>query len=433
MMNIIDRRLNPQGKSLANRQRFLRRAREQVVKAVRDAAGKRGIQDLENGDRISIPMDGVREPTFHRSSKGGVRDYVLPGNKEFVEGDTLQRPKSGDGGGGNEAGSDGDGDDEFRFVLSREEFLDIFLDDLELPDLTKQKVKQAESHTLTRAGFSVSGSPANLNLVRTMRNSLSRRIALRRPGLDDIAELEAQIAALEDSRADPERLAELREEHVRLCLKAKRIPFLDPVDVRYNRFESVPKPLAQAVMFCVMDVSGSMTEHMKDLAKRFFMLLYLFLKRRYKAVDIVFIRHTHEAKEVDEEAFFYSTETGGTVVSTALEEMLRIIKARYPESDWNIYGAQASDGDNMSTDNNKCIALLRDSILPVCQYYAYLETASEMTIGLTPTGRETDLWRTYKTLLRPDLPLAMRKVRSRREIFPVFRDLFAKDRAGARP
>ncbi|MBV5335731.1 DUF444 family protein, partial [bacterium] len=264
-MNIVDRRLNPQGKSLANRQRFLRRAREQVVKAVRDAAGKRGIQDIENGDKISIPMGGVREPTFHRSSNGGMGPYVLPGNKEFVEGDTLRRPKSDSGGGGGEGSADGEGDDEFRFVLSREEFLDIFLEDLELPDLIKQKVKQAESHSLARAGYSVSGSPANLNLVRTMRNSLSRRIALRRPRADDMRELEAEIALLEESGIDPERLAELRDEHVRLSLKSKRIPFIDPVDVRYSRFESVPKPVAQAVMFCLMDVSGSMTEHMKDL------------------------------------------------------------------------------------------------------------------------------------------------------------------------
>ena len=116
--------------------------------------------------------------------------------------------------------------------------------------------------------------------------------------------------------------------------------------MRYRRFEPQPKPVAQAVMFCLMDVSGSMTEHMKDLAKRFFALLYLFLKRRYKHVDIVFIRHTHEAREVDEETFFYSPETGGTVVSTALEEMARIVDDRYPPDDWNIYAAQASDGDN---------------------------------------------------------------------------------------
>ncbi len=184
-------------------------------------------------------------------------------------------------------------------------------------------------------------------------------------------------------------------------------------------------------MFCLMDVSGSMTEHMKDLAKRFFMLLFLFLKRRYGAVDIVFIRHTHEAKEVDEETFFYSAETGGTVVSTALEEMRKVIEDRYPAADWNIYAAQASDGDNMSSDNAKSVALLRDVILPLCQYFAYIEVAAEHNMGLSALGRETELWRTYKQVQGPDRPLAMRRVRSRREIFPVFRDLFARDKVGA--
>src|SRR5208337_2354110 len=121
--------------------------------------------------------------------------------------------------------------------------------------------------------------------------------------------LEAEIRALEESGDDPERLSELRVQFDGLVARSLRVPYIDPLDVRYSRFEQVPKPVTQAVMFCLMDVSGSMTEHMKDLAKRFFMLLYLFLTRRYRQVDIVFIRHTHEAKEVDEDTFFYSTET----------------------------------------------------------------------------------------------------------------------------
>lgn len=437
MMNIIDRRLNPPGKSLANRQRFLRRAREQVVKAVRDAAAKRGIQDIENGDKISISTGGVREPSFHRSPHGGIREHVVPGNKEYVEGDTLPRPEDG-GGGGSEGSPDGEGDDDFRFVLSREEFLDIFLEDLELPDLVKEKIKQTEAVSLTRAGYSVSGSPANLNLVRTMRNSLSRRIALKRPKPAELESIEREIADMEaafaelsapDAANDPERLAALHIERERLVRRMTRVPYIDPVDVRYNRFESVPKPIAQAVMFCLMDVSGSMTEHMKDLAKRFFMLLYLFLKRRYRHVDVVFIRHTHEAKEVDEETFFYSPETGGTVVSTALEEMERVVRERFPVEEWNIYAAQASDGDNMTSDNARSAALLRNVILPMCQYFAYIEVAAEHNTGFSALGRETELWRTYKSVAEPGLPIAMRKVRSRREIFPVFRDLFSRERA----
>ena len=427
-MNIIDRRLNPKGKSLANRQRFLRRARQQILKAVREASGERSVTDIANGERISIPMDGLREPTFRRSPQGGVRNHVVPGNKEYVEGDLIPRPSSGQGEGGSQGSPSGEGEDDFRFLLSKDEFLDIFLDDLELPDLIKKKIRQSDSYTLTRAGFSVTGSPANLNLVRTMRNSLTRRIALNRPKPHELAQLEEEIARLEESGADPERLSELRVEFERLIARSKRVPYIDPLDVRYNRFEHVPKPVTQAVMFCLMDVSGSMNEHMKDLAKRFFMLLYLFLTRRYQHVDIVFIRHTHEAKEVDEDTFFYSTETGGTVVSTALTEMKKVINERYPPGDWNIYAAQASDGDNTSSDNAHAAALLENTILPACQYFAYIEVGAEYKDWL---GRETDLWRTYKSVTKPGGNLAMRKVRVRSQIFSVFRDLFSKERAGA--
>jgi uncharacterized sporulation protein YeaH/YhbH (DUF444 family) len=208
-------------------------------------------------------------------------------------------------------------------------------------------------------------------------------------------------------------------------LRSRRIPFIDPVDIRYNRFTTVPQPVASAVMFCLMDVSGSMTEHMKDLAKRFFKLLYLFLSRRYRHVEMVFVRHTHLAREVDENTFFTSTESGGTVVSTALDEMQRILAARYPADQWNVYAAQASDGDNMPGDNARAVALLERVILPACQYYAYLEVGSEHS-GLMGT---TELWRTYEQVVRAGHPIAMRKVNHRGQIYPVFRELFSRERS----
>jgi uncharacterized sporulation protein YeaH/YhbH (DUF444 family) len=396
---------------------------------VREASGERSITDVANGESVSIPMDGLREPGFRPASHGGIRDHLLPGNKTYVEGDQIARPDTGDGEDGSEGSPDGGGEDDFRFLLSRDEFLDIFLDDLELPDLVKKNIRRSESHSLSRAGYSASGSPSNLNLVRTMRNSLSRRIALHRPKPEAIARMAAEIRQLEESGADPERLSEIRVEFDRLVARSRRVPYIDPFDLRYNRFEPVPKPVTQAVMFCLMDVSGSMTEHMKDLSKRFFMLLYLFLTRRYRHVDIVFIRHTHEAREVDEESFFRSTETGGTVVSTALIEMKRVVAERYSPGDWNIYAAQSSDGDNTTSDNSRTASLLEQAILPVCQYFAYIEVGAEYKDW---QGRETDLWRTYKTLTGPDRILAMRKVRDRGEIFPVFRELFARHASAKR-
>ncbi len=431
-MYIIDRRLNPGGKSLANRQRFLRRAKAQIQRAVRQTAGDRDITDLERGGEVSIPADGVREPSFRRSGEGGINDHILPGNKRFVEGDTIDRPPGG-GGGGSSAGNSGEGEDDFRFALSREEFLDLFLEDLELPDLAKRRLATVEVQGMRRAGYSVTGSPVNLALLRSMRNALSRRIAMRRPKTSEIAKLKEEIALLEQEEGESEKLLELRQELERLHLRARRFPYIDPVDLRYRRFEPVSRPVAQAVMFCLMDVSGSMTEHMKDLAKRFYMLLYIFLTRRYKHVEIVFIRHTHEAKEVDEDTFFHSPETGGTVVSSALREMQRIVAERYPPENWNIYAAQASDGDNSPNDGATSAALLRDVILPACQYYAYLEVGSDhdrMQAGFI--NHKTTLWQTYEALQDDGLNIAMRKVNHRREIYPVFRELFRRRDAEAR-
>jgi uncharacterized sporulation protein YeaH/YhbH (DUF444 family) len=426
-MNIVDRRPNPKGKSLGNRRRFLERARSEVKGAVLEALRKRKVTDVAKGEKVSIPTGGIDEPSFRSSSKGGRRHYVVPGNKEHVVGDEIPRPPQGGGGRGSEAADDGEGQDGFEFTLSREEFLDMFFEDLELPDLVKKKLSEASTPELTRAGYAVTGNPANLNLVRTMRNSMARRISLGRPKHADMAALEEEVEALRLN--GPE--AEFFEAKARLELLQRRvraIPYFDPIDVRYNRFERVPKPHIQAVMFCLMDVSGSMTERMKDLAKRFFMLLHIFLSRRYKTVDLVFIRHTSTAQEVDEETFFYSRETGGTVVSTALAEMRRIIKERYPLDAWNIYGAQASDGDNFGADSGRCIQLLGQEILPVCQYFAYIEVG-ENSDALTDRRLErSDLWRSYAEVADAHPNFAMRRVGDPSHIFPVFHDLFARGR-----
>lgn len=424
-MHIIDRRRDPGGKSLANRQRFIRRARALVRKAVREASAKRSIKDVDKAGDIVVPADGVQEPTFRRGSYGGKREYVLPGNKKYVEGDGIPRP---DEGGGSGASADGEGEDDFRFALSHEEFLDLFLEDLELPDLAKRQVMGVEEEQLQRAGYKSSGSPATLSITRTMRNSLSRRVALRRPKPEELAALAADIAAAE-AADDQGALARLREELEHKERRTRLVPFIDPIDVRFRRYESVPKPVARAVMFCLMDVSGSMDEHMKDLAKRFFSLLYLFLTRRYKRVDVVFIRHTHAAKEVDEETFFHSRESGGTVVSTALEEMHRIVRDRYPADQWNVYGAQASDGDNLPMDNNVSVQLLRQAILPLCQYYAYLEVGHDRDDR--GSSEPTSLWRAYESVASAEPRLAMRKVSHRRDIYPVFRELFDRRAAEA--
>jgi hypothetical protein len=421
-MFIVDRRLNPGSKSLENRQRFLRRAKALVQGAVKKTSEGRDIKDVLEGGEVSIPLDGMHEPRFRR--EGGTRDRVLSGNKKFIEGDML--PRSGEGRGKASQPGEGDGEDDFRFVLTRDEFVDLFLDDLELPDLAKRKLADAESEGLQRAGYSTSGSPANISVSRTVQLAMARRVALRRPRPETIAQLETELEACNDEV----RRAELAAEIEVLKAKFRRIPFIDPIDIRFRRFETVPKPVAQAVMFCLMDVSGSMSEHMKDLAKRFYMLLYVFLTRRYRHVEIVFIRHTDRAEEVDEDTFFHGPASGGTMVSSALEAMHDIVRSRFRPSDWNIYAAQASDGDNSIADSAVTGRLLTEMILPVSQFFAYLEVGEAG--GSTFEMPDSSLWTLYQRLRTEGAPLSMRKVSDRSEIFPVFHDLFQRRRSQER-
>ncbi|MFQ5467306.1 MAG: YeaH/YhbH family protein [Kiloniellaceae bacterium] len=430
MPNFIDRRLNPKDKSLGNRQRFLRRARAQLKQVINKSVKDRGIADMDGEHVVSVPTKGIGEPSFRHSATGGHHERAFTGNKEFTAGDRIKKPPGG-GARGTEASDSGEGEDAFQFTLSREEFLDLFFDDLELPDLVKTSLKEALSFKPRRAGFAATGNPSNINVLRTMRNSFGRRIALRRPKEGEVDEVERRIAELtgapDPDQAACRQLAQLKEDLDRILRRRKVIPYLDPVDIRYNRFEPEPLPNSKAVMFCLMDVSGSMGEREKELAKRFFILLHLFLKRRYERIEIVFIRHTHEAEEVDEETFFYSRETGGTVVSTALDEMLRVVRARYPTREWNIYAAQASDGDNFSGDSGKCVDYLSSQIMPLCQYYAYVEILDEREADIFKgSDNGTALWRAYQEVGSDWSNFQMKRIARPGDIYPVFRELFAK-------
>ncbi|MEZ5910053.1 MAG: YeaH/YhbH family protein [Hyphomicrobiaceae bacterium] len=421
-MHVVDRRLNPKSKSLGNRQRFMRRAKAEIREAVREAVRKRKVTEVEGGAEVRIRSKSLREPSFGLSRQTGTRDFVLPGNQDFAVGDVIRKPESGGGGRGSKGSPDGSGEDDFVFELTREEFLDLFFEDLALPNLVKAKLKSMRTPLMARAGYTTDGPPAKLNRLRTMRNSLARRIALRRPSTAEIARLEAEFAEAEkDPAFDPKRLEELAGRLRHLRMLRRRVAYVDPLDLQYNRFERVPKPTTQAVMFCLMDVSASMTQELKDLAKQFFMLLHVFLTRHYREVDVVFIRHTTQASEVDEETFFRGTETGGTIVSSAFDEMLKVVKDRYPVSDWNIYAAQASDGHNFDDDTDRCVGMLSGQVLPLCQYYAYIEVAHEDYGG----GPESVVWSGYRDLHGMHSQFAMRKVSTPSEIYPVFRELFA--------
>jgi uncharacterized protein len=425
LQSIIDRRLAGKNKSVGNRERFLRRHKEQVREAVKRAIDGRSIRDVERGEDVHIPKKDLSEPVFGHG-QGGMREVVHPGNKDFIRGDRIERPKGGggQGSGKGEASDSGEGEDDFVFQLSKEEFMQVFFEDLALPNLVRTQLAETPEWKSQRAGYSSDGTPNNLHVVRSMRGAIGRRIAIGAGSRAEVREMEEELDALLREPKTDERLARIKElEAAIAALRARigRIPYLDPIDLRYRSRIRVPVPTSKAVMFCLMDISGSMDEARKDLSKRFFILLYLFLTRHYEKIDLVFIRHHTQAQEVNEDDFFHARETGGTVVSSALVLMEEIIRERYSPSEWNIYGAQASDGDNWHHDSGRCRELLSERLLPLCRYYAYVQVAEE----------EQNLWDEYAQLPPLYAHFAMRKATDAAMIYPVFRDLFKKEGAKA--
>lgn len=419
MANFIDRRLNAKGKSTVNRQRFINRYKQQIKKAVSDAVTRRSVTDVDKGEKISIPTRDISEPMFHQG-KGGVRDRVHPGNDQFTRGDKIDRPPGGSGGGSGkgEASNSGEGDDDFVFEISKDEYLELLFEDLELPNLQKNRLNKLVEYQIYRAGFTNDGVPANINIVRSLRSSLARRIAMSASKKKLLKELEQELAELENiPGTKAELILDLKAQIEELKQKIARVPFIDTFDLRFNNYSKREIPSSQAVMFCLMDVSGSMDQATKDMAKRFYILLYLFLTRTYKNLEVVYIRHHTQAKEVDEHEFFYSQETGGTIVSSALKLMHEIQQARYPADEWNIYAAQASDGDNWADDSPTCRQLLEQKILPLVRYYSYIE--------ITNRAHQT-LWREYESLQQHYDNISVQHIRQAEDIYPVFRELFKK-------
>ncbi|WP_020526321.1 YeaH/YhbH family protein [Flexithrix dorotheae] len=417
MSNIIDRRKNSKGKSLNNRQKFLKRVEGQIKKALPEILSQEKIKDSHNGGKVKVPVKGIKEHSFSHDPGSGNKNIVRPGNDKFVEGDRVPKPKQGRGSGrGKGSNSPEITEDEFVVELSREEFLAYFFEDLELPNMVKKYMQSTDSFKNRRAGYVKYGVPSRLNVKTSYQQSLARQIALKGAFQQKIKELEEKIK----KEKDKEKKKMLQDELEERKKHMRTIPFFEEVDLRYNNFEKVPLPTTSAVMFCIMDVSASMGFHEKDIAKRFFTLLYIFLTKQYKNVEIVFIRHHTVAKEVDEEEFFNSRESGGTVVAPSLELMHKIIRERYDVDQWNIYCCQATDGDVWSDrDAVDCGRIVERDLLPVIQYMAYLEINDHDIDG--------SLWQVYSRF-KEKAQFSMRNIYDVSQIWPVFKGLFRKNK-----
>lgn len=424
---IVDRRKSGGNKSVPNRNRFLRRVKSRIAAQVKQAINSGSIGTIfDAGKKITIPVGDLTEPNPTYDREGGLTDMVISGNTKYRVGDMIQKQGEGQGGSGNGAGNgNGDGgEDEFVFTLSRDEFIEYFFNDLELPNLADKDIMVAEKFRSRKAGFCSDGAPANLSILRTMKEATGRRVALRARKKRLVKELEEKLEMLLTQEIAPankkaadafaEAVAQLEAEIEAAKASVKKVPFIDEIDQRYRNTIVDPLPSTQAVMFCLMDVSGSMSEWHKDIAKRYYMLLFLFLHQRYEKVDIVFVRHHHDAQEVDEQTFFYDRANGGTIVSKGLQLVSDIIKDRYPRNRWNVYVAQASDGDNWGDDGGKVLELMNNHLLPAVQYFFYIE--------ISKYGTEGDLWQTYKALGGKNFDAEM--VSDTSQIYDVFRKMF---------
>ncbi|MDR3571001.1 MAG: YeaH/YhbH family protein [Candidatus Pacebacteria bacterium] len=423
---IIDHSTTDPGSSILSEQRLRDRLDAELKTKIDNLLATRGVTDLSDPGQVKVRID-LKEPMFRLDLTTGRPEMVFTGNPIFKAGDRIEKEKVG-GGSGPGNGPGGESEDDFVFEVSGNEIEKHVLKGLQLPNMEKKTLLRRTIQTIERAGYKPFGPPATLDLLRSSGCAIGRRKALHRPSLEELASLDDEISNLEsepDSESIRQAAAALTTERERLRRKRRSIPYFDPMDLKFRRTDIVNEPVTAAVIFALMDVSASMTQKQKDLAKRFYWLLRFFLKQEYREVEIRYIRHTDVAQEVNEKEFFFGTKSGGTVVVSALEKMLQIIKQDYPLEQWNIYGCQAGDGDAGSDDALESAALVETEILPIVQHFAYLECFER-----SPKG-ETPLWQAYGTIKKPS-HFAMKKVSDVSEIWPVFKSLFTSDDKGRR-
>jgi uncharacterized protein len=414
---IVDRRPE-KGKSTSNRQRVLKRLDEALRAQVDQMIARGKLNDHDKAADVTIHRKDVKEPSFSMDPKSGASGRVIPGNDKYRVGDKIPREAQSQGRQSGPGEGESDQEDMFRFALSREEYLSLLFDNLELPPLVKKSLLEIDENKFRRGGVVRYGNPSTVCVARTFKASIGRRVAAEAHFEEALDTAEAELLVARSSAVPARvRAAELELKDVRQ--RRADIPFLDPVDLRHRSLVEVQSPRTAAVMFCLMDVSSSMDEQRKDLAKRFFTLLYLFLKRKYAKVELVFIRHTDQAQEVDEDTFFNGTQAGSTKVLSALAKMHEIIDSRYPASRYNIFGAQASDGDSFGEDSTESSMFLLSQLLPASRYFVYAE------VGEAAARESSSLWTAYRGVESDHFNMAT--VTARDEVYPALAKLFQKE------
>ncbi len=322
-----------------------RRHRQLVEKSIKENLGdilsEESIIGKSKDKKIKIPIRGLKEYEF---IFGKNKDGIGSGDGTEKRGQVIGKEKTKGMGKGSKGAGDDEGEDIYETEITLEDALNYLLQDLELPKMDKKKFSEIlTENSIKRAGYQKHGINPRLAKKRTVTEKIKRQQG-RRKALKELSKDE---------------------------LVPERLPFKTE-DLRYHRVKQVLKREANAVILCVMDVSGSMDTTKKYLARSFFFVLSQFIKSKYTNVEVSFIAHTTVAKEVDEVDFFHKVESGGTYISSGLNKALEIIHKRYNPEYWNVYVFYVSDGDNWQEDNVKAIKAAKD-ICEVSNLFGYAE------------------------------------------------------------
>jgi len=334
-------------RSASDRSRHKEKIKRAIKEGVYNIVSNESIIGKDGKKKIKIPVRGIKEYRFVYG-KNEKKVGSAPGkniNKGQVIGEGKKKRKPGSGKPGNQRG-----EEFYEVEITLQELSEYLFDNLNLPDLEKKKFKTLLSDGFKRKGYRKKGIRPRLSKKETLKNKLKRKKASSR----DNPDFDEENFSFHES------------------------------DLKYKHIDKKQKENSNAVIFFMMDTSGSMTKNKKFKARSFFFLLYHFLRSKYENIEIVFISHSVDAKEVSEDNFFKEGSSGGTIISSALEKCLDIVEKRYHTDSWNIYSFHCSDGDNWPSDNDKAVNLsLRLS--QICQLYCYVQIAA--------TGDET-FWST---------------------------------------
>ncbi len=422
-MIFVDRRKTAKNKSAPNRQALLRRIKNAIRNASPNQIGA-SVTNVQNNSAspVSVARDVLHEPTFHYAHGTGIHQVVVVGNDQFERGDKLPTSSGGKGSGkGENAGNSGGGEDDFLVEVSTDEFLSIFFEDCELPNMEETSEKVIPETQPRHAGFTRDGNPASLRVVRSYKQALPRRRILTKDDLETLAALREELDDLEQNNGDLERIAELKSQISHIQNKIAAVPFFEKMDLRYAKTERQMVKTADAVFVMIMDISGSMDETKKKIARKFFALQYAFIKKKYPNTDLVFIAHTEEAFEMEEKEFFSTRISGGTIVSTSYEMALDIINKRYDSSITNIYISQASDGDNYYSDNQKVqdMLLAPTGLLSKIRFMSYANLGMQFASSYADSLKDVMLKVKQKTS-----KLAVVSIVQEDDVFAQFKSIY---------